>query len=330
MFALRSHAERGVEPPGGVQVGGRQGGGLDWHSIDPGFIESEVRACRERIGGPIDYVMLHNPEYFLSAQMQRRVPIADAWDEMYERLERTFRTLEQLCDEGIISKEGGYGVSGNFLSCMFSTSGSGNVYEALCLDRVVDAAAAAAGGAAAEGQIAHRFRMAQFPLNALENGAVLGRANVVPEAAEGDCEVAAKLGVAVLVNRPLNALPLPGVSSGDWGRNGAEHLKLREAKPMGAVEALFQRVLSEALAAESSESTSGGGVPFQQLALQIAMSGPSVSCCLNGMRAEGYVNDAAAVLQKAPLSVAAVERAMKSARMAAEELGCDHRRNRLW
>ena len=31
-----------------------------------------------------------------------------------------------------------------------------------------------------------------------------------------------RLGVALVTNRPLNALPLPGVSTGDWGRPGEE------------------------------------------------------------------------------------------------------------
>ena len=45
-------------------------------------------------------------------------------------------------------------------------------YESLVLDRVVDAAASAAR---AEGLQKHRFQVAQLPLNAVENGAVLGR-----------------------------------------------------------------------------------------------------------------------------------------------------------
>ena len=45
-------------------------------------------------------------------------------------------------------------------------------YESLVLDRVVDAAASAAR---AEGLEKHRFQVAQLPLNAFENGAVLGR-----------------------------------------------------------------------------------------------------------------------------------------------------------
>ena len=80
------------------------------------------------------------------------------------------------------------------------------------------------------------------PRNAWENGAVLGR----EAQAEGDCFMATRLGISLLTNRPTNALPIPGVSSGDWGRND-KHLQLREAKPMGTTESLLKRVLTEAM-----------------------------------------------------------------------------------
>merc|ERR1719254_82393 len=102
---------------------------------------------------------------------------------MYERLERAFGALEALCDQGAIGH--GYGVSANFLSCLFSTTGRPNIYEALALDRVLDAAARAAGG-----RDRHRLQLVQLPLNAVESGAVLGRGEAVPEAAEGDCDLA--------------------------------------------------------------------------------------------------------------------------------------------
>merc|ERR1712194_533464 len=126
-------------------------------------------------------------------------------------------------------------------------------------------------GAVASGRAReeHRFRLAQLPLNALESGAVLGRGNAVPEAAEGDCFVAEKLGVSVVANRPLMALPMPGVSSGDWGRNH-EHTRLRDEKPMKAVEALLRRTLRDALF-EGTEAAAAN-VSLQQLALRLSLS----------------------------------------------------------
>eukprot|EP00913_Durusdinium_trenchii_P011385 g10696.t1 len=199
------------------------------------------------------------------------VPIADAWDEMYGALFEAFKTLERLCDEGIISC--GYGVSSNFLSCLFSVTGLPNLYESLVLDRVLDAAQAAA-----------QAENCQSCRNAWENGAVLGR----EAQAEGDCFMATRLGISLLTNRPINALPIPGVSSGDWGRND-KHLQLREAKPMGTTESLLKRVLTEALGEEA---------PLQQLALRLALSAPGSACTLNGAHRWNYLDDLEEVLTK--------------------------------
>ncbi|CAE8584566.1 unnamed protein product [Polarella glacialis] len=314
------HVARGVEPPpGAVSIGTHSGdaGSDDWHSIEPGFVESEVHASKERLGTVPDFVLLHNPEYLLSMRLKQKVSIGDAWDEMYAALTESFKVLERLCSEGQIAS--GYGVSSNFLSCSFSNTGRSNVYEALVLERVVEAAAAAAKS---QGSGEHRMRIAQMPLNAFESGALLGRGAVVPEAAEGDCHSAARLGVSVITNRPLHAIPIPGVSTGDWGRSGDSHLHLREVKPMGTMPSLVKRVLVEALR--------DGGVqmepapPLQQVALRLAISAP-VSLSLIGARSERYVEDVSAVLQAEPFSGDQVKRAMLAVRTAAEELGCERR-----
>lgn len=70
---------RGEPPKGAVPIKGD-----DWHCIEPSFVEAEVRACKERLGTVPDIVFLHNPEYMLSARLKQQVPIADAWDEMYQ------------------------------------------------------------------------------------------------------------------------------------------------------------------------------------------------------------------------------------------------------
>eukprot|EP00440_Ansanella_granifera_P050391 gb/GFBE01054612.1/.p1 GENE.gb/GFBE01054612.1/~~gb/GFBE01054612.1/.p1 ORF type:complete len:439 (+),score=84.49 gb/GFBE01054612.1/:1-1317(+) len=315
------HVPRGAAtPPGAVAVGGasQRGEGNvsdDWHSMDPAFVADEVLASKERLGLAPDFVLLHNPDFLLAARLLEKVPIADAWDEMYETLLKSFRQLEKLCNEGAIAS--GYGVSSNFLSCMFSTTGRSNVYEALALDRVVEVAAAAAR---LEGVGEHRFRIAQLPLNAFESGAVLGRGAVVPEAAEGDCLLAPKLGVSVVTNRPINSLPIPGVGHGDWGRGGASHLPLRDEKPMGTMQSLLKRVLVEALQIEADSAPS-----LQCLALRLSASAPGVACSLTGARRESYVADVSEVLRSAPFSEEQVRRAMLAVRSAAEELGCQKR-----
>jgi aryl-alcohol dehydrogenase-like predicted oxidoreductase len=313
------HVARGSTPPqGSVAVNvqaASQGGGDDWHSIEPGFVEAEVRASLDRLGTPPDFVLLHNPEYFLSGQMLQQVKIAEAWDEMYERLTATFSVMERLCDEGVIAS--GYGVSANFLSCSFSTTGRPNLYEALAVDRVASAAADAAGG-----KEQHRLRLVQLPLNAIEGGAVVGRGKIMAEAAEGDSMVADRLGLAVVTNRPLQGIPVPGISLGDWGRQGPSHLQLRDKTPMGTIEALLKRVILEAVGHEPSPMPQS----FQQMALRLALSGPSVASTLCGMRSEGYVDDASAVLREAPFSAEQVSKALLAARTAIQEVGGETRR----
>ena len=170
------HVPRGTRPKGAVPLPKTD----DFHCIDPSFVEEEVLSCRERLRTPPDFVLLHNPEYLLSARMHEKVPIADAWDEMYQSLFEAFKTLERLCNEGVIAS--GYGVSSNFLSCHFSVTGLPNLYESLVLDRVMDAAQAASR-ARAPLELPRPF-LAQLPLNALENGAVLGRTTATQT--EGD------------------------------------------------------------------------------------------------------------------------------------------------
>ncbi|CAL1127527.1 unnamed protein product [Cladocopium goreaui] len=309
------HVPRGEMPKGAVPIGAHRGAGTtsdDWHCISPTFVDSEVKACTERLGTKPDFVFLHNPEYLLSARMQEKVPIADAWDEMYQSLFEAFKILERLCNDGIITS--GYGVSSNFLSCMFSVTGLPNLYESLVLDRVVDAAASAAR---AEGLQKHRFQVAQLPLNAFENGAVLGRTPGTQ--AEGDCSMAQRLGVSILTNRPINALPMPGVSTGDWGRGGNSYLQLREAKPMGTTQSLLKRVVLDALA--DAKAKAEAEATLQQVALRLASSS-NVSCTLNGAHQTKYVEDLEDVLKVASLSESQVQRAMQSVRSMATELGC--------
>lgn len=165
------------------------------------------------------------------------------------------------------------------------------------------------------------MQIVQLPLNVVEGGAVLGRGGIVPEAKEGDCYVAQRLQVGVFGNRPLHAIPVPGMSSGDWGRSGASHINLRDAKPMGTVEALLKRTILDQIGDEALSANPS----FQQVALHLGASAPGVSCMLNGMKKENYVKDAAAVLAAKPLSEEVVVKALATVRTAALELGGSNR-----
>jgi hypothetical protein len=90
-----------------------------------------------------------------------------------------------------------YGVSSNT-----STAAPDNP-EATSLTHILECAERAATAA---GLGSHHFRVVQCPMNLLETGALDVR-NTGPHESETLLEAARRLGIAVLVNRPLNAMP---------------------------------------------------------------------------------------------------------------------------
>ncbi len=160
-----------------------------WHCMHPEFLEDQLCRSLDRLElETLDFCLLHNPEYFLSDAARRGVPLDESRDELYRRLEKAFAYLEDQVTAGRLA---GYGVSTNTAAALTDDS------EAVSLTRMLAAANEAAGAE-------HHFRVLQIPLNLLENGAVL-----VPQeddsAGRTVLEIAQAEGVAVLVNRPLNA-----------------------------------------------------------------------------------------------------------------------------
>ncbi|MDH5296979.1 MAG: hypothetical protein OEW26_07610, partial [Nitrospirota bacterium] len=78
--------------------------------------------------------------------------------------------------------------------------------EATSLSRMLKAAEAAAKQA---GIPHHHFRVLQLPMNLFESGALLTQ-NTGPDASQTVLETAQEANIAVLVNRPLNAIPEKG------------------------------------------------------------------------------------------------------------------------
>jgi aryl-alcohol dehydrogenase-like predicted oxidoreductase len=160
-----------------------------WHCLHPEFLADQLPRSLERLGlASLDVCLLHNPEYFLSdAKRRHQGPLAALRDEFYRRLAEAFRFLEGQVAAGTLSW---YGVSSN------TAAAAPDDPEATSLPRML-AAARQAGGAA------HHFRVLQLPLNLFESAGVL-EATCEPAATVLDC--AAREGVGVLVNRPLNAI----------------------------------------------------------------------------------------------------------------------------
>ena len=169
-----------------------------WHCLHPEFLEDQLTGSLDRLGlATLDACLLHNPEYFLSDAKQRKLIVdASTMDELrtefYRRLEQAFVYFEEQIDSGRIQY---YGVSSNT-----STAQPDNP-EATSLSRMLEAAQRAAQQT---GKSHHGFQVLQLPMNLFESGALLtpntGQENTV-------LEFAREHRVAVLVNRPLNAIP---------------------------------------------------------------------------------------------------------------------------
>jgi uncharacterized protein len=154
-----------------------------WHNISPQFLEEQITRSLERLKlDCIDVFLLHNPEYYLKAAQQR--------DSYYARIQKAFTYLEEEVKKGRIQY---YGVSSNTFVETDSAS------EFTSLERVYDAAVAAAGGGKPKSM---RFAVIQFPFNLIESGAALVKNN----SQQTVLEFARDKKLATLTNRPLNAI----------------------------------------------------------------------------------------------------------------------------
>ena len=157
------------------------------HCIHPDFLGCQITQSLGRMGlESLDVLLLHNPEYYLGwATQHKKLPMAEARTEYYRRLKKAFIFLEKEREQGRI---GLFGVSSN----TFVADSEHPEFTSL------DLVCRAAREANASG-----FKVIQLPLNLLEPQAVLnlnqpGQINVLDHAR--------KMGLAVLVNRPLNAM----------------------------------------------------------------------------------------------------------------------------
>ncbi len=174
-----------------------------WHGIHPEFLDEQLTLSLDRLGlATLDVCLLHNPEYFLSDAKNRQLSIdAETLNkqrtEFYRRLQQAFLFFESQIDAGRIQY---YGVSSN------TCTNSPDDPEATSFSRMLEAAQGAAQEA---GKATHHFRVLQLPMNLFESGAVFTR-NTGPEHGQTVLELAQQENVAVLVNRPLNAIPSKG------------------------------------------------------------------------------------------------------------------------
>jgi len=158
-----------------------------WHCIHPEWLEEQLTLSLERLGlETLDVLLLHNPEYFLADAVKRgQGPLDTVRDEFYRRLEQAFRHLESEVERGRIAY---YGISSN------TATGAPAARDSTEFARMWAAAESAAPGK-------HHFRMLQIPLNLLESSAAFEQGGSPSLLTQTQAR-----GVAVLVNRPLNAI----------------------------------------------------------------------------------------------------------------------------
>jgi uncharacterized protein YyaL (SSP411 family)/aryl-alcohol dehydrogenase-like predicted oxidoreductase len=171
-----------------------------WHCIHPEFLADQLTQSLDRLGlATLDVCLLHNPEYFLSHASrlgnEETRDLSELRRQFYARLQLAFEYFESQVQAGRIRA---YGASSNTSTAPVSEPG------VTSLSRMVAAAKAAAKKVGTE---AHHFTVLQCPMNLYESGAALIR-NTGPDEGRTLLEEALHEGVAVLVNRPLNAMPL--------------------------------------------------------------------------------------------------------------------------
>ncbi len=218
-----------------------------WHCLHPEWLEDQLAKSRERLGVEcLDVCLLHNPEYFLSEAASREVPLEQARTEFYKRLKLAFAWFEGAIERGEIRC---YGVSSN------TSVASATERDATDLARMLAAAEAAAPGG-------HHFRVLQLPYNLLEPGAALTQNTGSP--AVPVLEFAQARKVAVLVNRPLNAITAAGVM------RLAEPEDLESGVPMEASMAQLEGIEREFRTNIAPSIQTGKGAPPPQALLDWA------------------------------------------------------------
>jgi aryl-alcohol dehydrogenase-like predicted oxidoreductase len=157
------------------------------HCIHPEFLADQLTRSLQRLGVErLDGYLLHNPEYYLKWARVQEIPLEEARTDYLRRIRAAFRYLESEVDRGRI---GCYGISSNTFPA-----------PAEDFDFTPLAAIWAVADALTPG---HHFRLIECPCNLFEPGAVTeenqpGGRTVL--------DVARDTNLAVLINRPLNAI----------------------------------------------------------------------------------------------------------------------------
>lgn len=180
---------------------------LMWHCIQPEFLIQQCDSSCKRLGvEKLDVFLLHNPEYFLAHAVTNHMEIAEAREIFYQRIEQAFTCLEGLCQQGKIQF---YGVSSNTVGFPAENA---DFVDLAKLNEIAQKAAQTAWGRRKR----PLFRVLQMPYNLLEMGIVSNvntTAHTFNEVEHvSTLELASRMHLSVLINRPLNAFSPDGVA----------------------------------------------------------------------------------------------------------------------
>jgi aryl-alcohol dehydrogenase-like predicted oxidoreductase len=213
--------------------------------MHPEFLADQLTRSLTRLQlEALDVCLLHNAEYYLSDAHERSEgKLERRREEFYRRLQEAFAWLEGEVAAGRLRA---YGVSSN--TCTRPADDP----EFTSLTRMLAAAEAAGGGT-------HHFRVLQLPLNLVESGAALERNNG-PQQDRTVLEYATERGVAVLANRPLNAIVGEDMLRIASVTAGAQEIELEaQLAIVAGLESEFRRDIASRL------QTSEGSMPPENL-----------------------------------------------------------------
>jgi aryl-alcohol dehydrogenase-like predicted oxidoreductase len=210
-----------------------------WHCIHPEYLADQLTLSLDQLGlGTLDVCLLHNPEYFLSeAAHHSGEDLAVTRTTFYRRIEQAFTFFESQVSAGRIRY---YGVSSNTVTAAPSDA------EATSLSRMCDAVRTAAASQCVE---RHHFAVLQCPMNLYETGALM-TPNTGMDLRETVLEVAQREGIAVLVNRPLNAMPTKNTGVlrlADFPIEGDAVDVDRQCQMVGVLEDEYRKAIAPAL-----------------------------------------------------------------------------------
>ena len=156
------------------------------HCVHPDFLADQItRSLRRLDVETIDVYLLHNPEYYLSWAKNQHLPLDEARNEYYRRLQLAFQHLEREVDRGRIRA---YGVSSN--SFPYAAAHPEFTNLSTCWEL------------ASRLRVKHHFQVIQLPMNLLETGAAT---QFNQPKGQTVLEFARQHQLGVLINRPLNA-----------------------------------------------------------------------------------------------------------------------------